>query len=185
MGATSAGTLYPNENGYEAHTRQNIYEFMHQRLGVPRDECKEVHAKLFAQTNQTLKALRDVGGYQFDREECAPQPTLRCLRCLYTITYSRPRVHKSLLPVCPHMLGSIVLHQRACSPEHAHLCCSNTDTLFDGVCAHVCCSHVLLTDWHILDGVCCGLQRACVCCRYFAFTRAGCEQFLTPVRRHS
>lgn len=74
MGTTSAGTLYPNENGYEAHTRQNIYEFMHQRLGVPRDECKEVHAKLFAQTNQTLKALRDVGGYQFDQEECAPQP---------------------------------------------------------------------------------------------------------------
>ncbi|KAL3151349.1 hypothetical protein ABBQ38_013182 [Trebouxia sp. C0009 RCD-2024] len=62
------GTLYPIENGYEDHVRENIFEFMHSRLGVPRDQCKAIWRPLFAKTNQSLKGLR-VGGYIFDTDE--------------------------------------------------------------------------------------------------------------------
>ena len=62
-------TLYPHANGYEDHIRENIYKFMVQKLGVPEDTVREVHANLFAQTNQTLKALRTVGAYEFDEVE--------------------------------------------------------------------------------------------------------------------
>lgn len=62
------GTLYPIENGYEDHVRENIFEFMHQRLGVPQDQCKAIWRPLFAKTNQSLKGLR-VGGYSFDTDE--------------------------------------------------------------------------------------------------------------------
>lgn len=61
------GTLYPIENGYEDHVRENIFEFMHQKLGVPKEQCKPIWRPLFAKTNQSLKGLR-VGGYKFDTE---------------------------------------------------------------------------------------------------------------------
>ena len=35
--------------------RENIFDFMHQKLGVPRDQCKAIWRPLFAQTNQSLK----------------------------------------------------------------------------------------------------------------------------------
>lgn len=62
------GCLYPIENGYEAHVRDNIFDFMHQRLGVPRDQAEAVWRPLFKQTNQSLKGLR-VGGYAFQTDE--------------------------------------------------------------------------------------------------------------------
>lgn len=62
-------TLYPYENGYEQSAKENVYKFMVEKLGVPEPDVRDVHAKLFAETNQTLKALRDVGNYKFDREE--------------------------------------------------------------------------------------------------------------------
>eukprot|EP00891_Asterochloris_glomerata_P009478 jgi/Astpho2/9478/fgenesh1_pg.00145_%23_73_t len=48
--------------------RDNIFEFMHQRLGVPRDQAEAVWRPLFKQTNQSLKGLR-VGGYAFQTDE--------------------------------------------------------------------------------------------------------------------
>ena len=35
--------------------RDNIFDFMHQRLGVPRDQAEAVWRPLFKQTNQSLK----------------------------------------------------------------------------------------------------------------------------------
>ncbi|KAK9819658.1 hypothetical protein WJX72_000858 [[Myrmecia] bisecta] len=62
------GTLYPIANGYEAHVRSNLFDYMHQKLGVPRDQAEEVWRPLFRKHNQSLKGLRD-GGYTIDAEE--------------------------------------------------------------------------------------------------------------------
>lgn len=88
------GTLYPIENGYEDHVRENIFKFMHTKLGVPQDQCKATWRPLFAKTNQSLKGLR-VGGYKFDTDEywdfirggreeyLKPDPQVReCLKAL-------------------------------------------------------------------------------------------------------
>eukprot|EP01025_Chloroclados_australasicus_P065183 TRINITY_DN8847_c0_g1_i2.p1 TRINITY_DN8847_c0_g1~~TRINITY_DN8847_c0_g1_i2.p1 ORF type:complete len:265 (+),score=17.65 TRINITY_DN8847_c0_g1_i2:81-797(+) len=63
------GTLYPNENGYGAHVRQRMFEFMHTKLGVEKDRCKGLWERLFNQAGQTLKGLRTVGGFKFDVDE--------------------------------------------------------------------------------------------------------------------
>jgi putative hydrolase of the HAD superfamily len=89
------GTLYPIENGYEAYVRRNIFEFMHQELGVPSvEEAKRIWQPLFAKHNQSLKGLRE-GGFKFDTEQywdfirrdadkfLTPDPKVRaCLQCL-------------------------------------------------------------------------------------------------------
>jgi len=37
--------------------RENIFKFMHQKLGVPQDQCKATWRPLFAKTNQSLKVM--------------------------------------------------------------------------------------------------------------------------------
>lgn len=37
--------------------RDNIFKFMHQKLGVPQDQCKATWRPLFAKTNQSLKVM--------------------------------------------------------------------------------------------------------------------------------
>jgi len=62
------GTLYGIENGYEAHVRENVYRFMIEKLGVEKNECRNVWKRAFEKHNQTLKGLRSEG-YEIDKEE--------------------------------------------------------------------------------------------------------------------
>eukprot|EP00873_Tetraselmis_striata_P037893 jgi/Tetstr1/458157/TSEL_044648.t1 len=62
------GTLYGIENGYEAHVRQNVFAFMHEKLDVEKEKCESIWRAAFKKHNQTLKGLRSEG-FEFDREE--------------------------------------------------------------------------------------------------------------------
>lgn len=62
------GTLYPHTNGYEAHVRSKIFEYMRLRLGVELGREEETWKPLFERHNQSLKGLRE-GGYQVNVEE--------------------------------------------------------------------------------------------------------------------
>lgn len=62
------GTLYGIENGYEAHVRQNVFAFMHEKLGVEKERCESVWRAAFKKHNQTLKGLRSEG-FEFNKEE--------------------------------------------------------------------------------------------------------------------
>eukprot|EP00904_Undaria_pinnatifida_P007683 jgi/Undpi1/4044/HiC_scaffold_16.g07411.m1 len=61
------GTLYPLDNGYPAHVRQNLWRFMSEKLGI--EEPEKVWRPLFQKYNQTAKGLRVGGGYEFDLDE--------------------------------------------------------------------------------------------------------------------
>eukprot|EP00884_Botryococcus_braunii_P000487 jgi/Botrbrau1/10439/Bobra.0133s0046.1 len=62
------GTLYPIENGYEAHTRNRVLDYMHVRLGIPRESTFEIWWRQFQRHNQSLKGLRSAG-YDFDTDD--------------------------------------------------------------------------------------------------------------------
>jgi hypothetical protein len=55
-------------NDYEHHVRQNVFNFMHEKLGVPKAEVIDTWKAAFVKYNQTLKGLRQ-SGFQFDTEE--------------------------------------------------------------------------------------------------------------------
>lgn len=119
------GTLYPIENGYEDHVRQNIFKFMHERLGVPQDQCKAVWRPLFAQTNQSLKGLR-VGGYKFDKDEY--WDFIRSGREAFLKPDAKVRECLLALPQKKWVFTN-------CNEEHAHLALQTLqiDDLFEGV----------------------------------------------------
>lgn len=48
--------------------RQNVFRFMHEKLGVPKAEVMEVWKAAFVEYNQTLKGLRQ-SGFLFNTEE--------------------------------------------------------------------------------------------------------------------
>ena len=48
--------------------RQNVFRYMHQKLGVPENEAVEVWRAAFVRYNQTLKGLRQTG-FKFGTEE--------------------------------------------------------------------------------------------------------------------
>mmetsp|Transcript_1216 Transcript_1216/g.4025 ORF Transcript_1216/g.4025 Transcript_1216/m.4025 type:complete len:241 (+) Transcript_1216:43-765(+) len=53
------GTLYPIENGYEAHVRRRVLAWMVERLGCASEEAAQaLWAREFPKYNQTLRALR-------------------------------------------------------------------------------------------------------------------------------
>eukprot|EP00873_Tetraselmis_striata_P027315 jgi/Tetstr1/447579/TSEL_034956.t2 len=62
------GTLYPNDNGYVAHIRGNAERYMHEVLGIPKDEVQAVRKRALAMANQTVRGLR-LQGYEFDVAE--------------------------------------------------------------------------------------------------------------------
>ena len=55
-------------NDYEHHVRQNVFKFMHEKLGVPADQTSLIWQAAFTKYNQTLKGLRE-SGFEFDVEE--------------------------------------------------------------------------------------------------------------------
>lgn len=61
------GTLYPIENGYHTHVRQNLWRFMSEKLGI--EEPEKVWRPLFQKYNQTAKGLRVGGGYEFEHDD--------------------------------------------------------------------------------------------------------------------
>lgn len=64
------GTLYPIENGYEKAVRDRVFEFMVDELKVESIEsAKEQWWTHFKAYNQTLRALRQGMGFDFDREK--------------------------------------------------------------------------------------------------------------------
>jgi len=48
--------------------RENVYRFMIEKLGVEKNECRNVWKRAFEKHNQTLKGLRSEG-YEIDKEE--------------------------------------------------------------------------------------------------------------------
>lgn len=56
------------DNDYEHHVRTNVFRFMHEKLGVPKDDCYEIWKREFSKYNQSLKGLREYG-FKFDVEE--------------------------------------------------------------------------------------------------------------------
>ena len=60
--------LYPQDNDYEHHVRQRVFQFMHERLGVPQADAYGIWQKAFAIYNQSLRALKQTG-YVFEAEE--------------------------------------------------------------------------------------------------------------------
>lgn len=62
------GTLYSHANGYEAHFRSKIFEYMRTKLGVEDGREEAIWKELFQVHNQSLKGLR-AGGYVIDDEE--------------------------------------------------------------------------------------------------------------------
>ena len=55
--------------------RDNIFDFMHQRLGVPRDQAEAVWRPLFKQTNQSLKVgLPGHSTYVHPEQHACPPP---------------------------------------------------------------------------------------------------------------
>ncbi|CAN0252445.1 unnamed protein product, partial [Ectocarpus sp. 12 AP-2014] len=61
------GTLYPLDNGYHTHVRQNMWRFMSDKLGI--EDPEKVWRPLFQKYNQSAKGLRVGGGYEFDLED--------------------------------------------------------------------------------------------------------------------
>eukprot|EP00752_Nemacystus_decipiens_P018544 g16627.t1 len=61
------GTLYPLDNGYHTHVRQNMWRFMREKLGI--EDPEKVWRPLFQMYNQSAKGLRVGGGYEFDLAE--------------------------------------------------------------------------------------------------------------------
>jgi len=55
------GTLYPNDNGYVAHIRQNAERYMTEQLGIPADEVSAVRRQALALANQTVRGLKMQG----------------------------------------------------------------------------------------------------------------------------
>lgn len=55
-------------NDYEHHVRQNVFKFMSEKLGVPKEKAVPVWQEAFAKYNQTLKGLRE-SGFSFDVDE--------------------------------------------------------------------------------------------------------------------
>lgn len=58
-------TLYPHTTGYEAFIIQKIYDFMVDKLGVPREKVVEEQQRIFSLFGQTLRGIRaprELGG---------------------------------------------------------------------------------------------------------------------------
>ena len=64
------GVLYPAENGYMAHVRSNATRFIAERFGLPHDAAEDLRRRAFANANQTVKGLRDLG-YPVDAADFA------------------------------------------------------------------------------------------------------------------
>lgn len=56
------------ENDYEHHVRTKVFQFMHEKLGVPEEDAYGIWKKAFVKYNQSLKALKE-SGFQFDVNE--------------------------------------------------------------------------------------------------------------------
>ncbi|GAB5034109.1 Hypothetical protein NocV09_01700710 [Nannochloropsis oceanica] len=56
------GTLYPNENGYRDHILNNLWEYMHEHLGIPRSTpAEDVWRPLFNKYHQSFRAFKAQG----------------------------------------------------------------------------------------------------------------------------
>ena len=64
------GVLYPADNGYMAHVRENATRFICEKFSMQWSDAENVRAEAFRSANQTVAGLRRMG-YEVDAEEFA------------------------------------------------------------------------------------------------------------------